>query len=161
VGPLSNPAEAEYQLIGVYSPELCPIMSRAARMLGVQRVLTVHSSDGLDELSVCAPSRLFFIDENGKETDTVFDPADLGLGPFVLEELTGGDAAENGKVAREILAGGGPEALRAAVLLNAGAALMVFGRAADLKEGYAQAEEALASGRVSLLLDRLAGKSAA
>ena len=74
LGPLVNPAETPYQLVGVYKTELCPIMARAAHMLGVKRVMAVHSSDGLDEMTLSGPNRIFFIDEEGNEEDYTFDP---------------------------------------------------------------------------------------
>jgi anthranilate synthase/phosphoribosyltransferase len=149
LGPLVNPAETDYQLIGVYSRELCPVLARAARRLGVKRIMTVSSDDGLDEVSPAAPTRIFLIDESGEETDLVFNPAEAGFTEIKTEDLKGGTAEENAAAAREILAGRGSAALRAACVLNAGAALMAAGRAATIPQGAAMAAEALSSGRAA------------
>ncbi|MDC7231845.1 MAG: bifunctional anthranilate synthase component II/anthranilate phosphoribosyltransferase [Spirochaetales bacterium] len=155
LGPLANPAEAECQLIGVYDPDLCPVMARAARLLGVQRVMTVHSQDGLDEISPAAPSRVFFINQDGIETDTVFDPASVGISGFTTDDLDGGSAEENAKMAVAILKGQGSKACAEACCLNAGAAAYVYGKADSIEQGYAMAKEALADGSVVKLVKQL------
>jgi anthranilate synthase/phosphoribosyltransferase len=146
LGPLVNPADAEYQLIGVYSNELCPIMAKAAKMTGAQRVMTVHSADGLDEISPASRTRLYMIDENGIETDTFFDPSENGINGYSVEDLKGGSAAENAETARLIINGKGPEAIKTACLLNAGAALMLAGKASSIMEGYRKASGVLEAG---------------
>ncbi|MBI9100736.1 MAG: bifunctional anthranilate synthase component II/anthranilate phosphoribosyltransferase, partial [Spirochaetaceae bacterium] len=95
LGPLVNPAAAEYQIIGVYKEDLCDIVANAAHMLGVKRVMVIHGLDGIDELSVSASSRVVFIDETGKKEDYIFDPASVGIEGFTLDQLKGGNAAEN------------------------------------------------------------------
>ena len=155
LGPLANPAGAEYQLIGVYEDDLLPVMARAAKMLGVKRVMTVRSADGLDEISPAAVTKTFFIDENGAEREETFDPASLGISGFAAEDLAGGDGAENAKTARELLRGGGQAAIREAVCLNAGAALFVAGEAEDIAEGYAKAKAALEDGRAAAKVEAL------
>ena len=155
LGPLVNPAETDYQLIGVYSPDLCPVLARAARKLGVKRVMTVSSDDGLDEVSPAAPTRIFLIDEAGKETDLIFNPVEAGFIGIRSEDLKGGTAEENAAAAREILAGGGSPALRAACVLNAGAALMAAGRVETVVQGASMASEALESGRAADKLQSL------
>ncbi len=148
MGPLINPAEASYQLIGVFDACYCLPVARAARILGVSRVMTVHGEDGMDEISVTAPTRMVWIDESGAESETVFDPAELGIPRYSLEDLRGGTAGENVEITRQILCGEGPAAVRDAVLLNAGAALRVCGLAGGIREGYAMARQALAGGKV-------------
>ncbi len=148
LGPLVNPAEAEYQLIGVYSDELCPIMAKAAKITGALRVMTVHSSDGLDEISPAAPSRLFMIDEKGIETDTIFNPAENGITGYSVNDLRGGGAEENAETAWRIINGEGSEAIKTACLLNAGAALMLAGDAGSIMEGYQTVSRLLAEGKV-------------
>jgi anthranilate synthase/phosphoribosyltransferase len=155
LGPLANPAGAAYQLIGVFDDALLPVMARAARMLGVRRVWTVRSTDGLDEISPSAPTRIFRIDEKGEEKEEIFDPASLGITGYSVTDLAGGDAGENAAMARELLRGGGPPAVREAVCLNAGAALAVAGVAADLEEGYGVAKKTLESGAVSEKVEAL------
>ncbi len=159
LGPLVNPAETPYQLVGVYEPELCPIMARAARMLGVKRVMAVHSSDGLDELTLSGPNRIFFIDEEGKEEEYLFDPAAEGLPRVALEEILGGTPAENAERARNLLAGKGEEGIKATCALNAGAALFVAGRAESIKAGYEKALMALESGKVAAQLEKIIAAS--
>ena len=155
LGPLANPAGADYQIIGVYDDCLLPILARAAKMLGVKRVWTVRSADGLDEISPSAPTRIFRIDEEGRESEEVFDPASLGITGYTVQDLAGGDGAENARTAREMLRGGGPPAVREAVCLNAGAALAVAGMATDIPEGYAMAKAALSDGRAAAKVEAL------
>ncbi|OQX29940.1 MAG: bifunctional glutamine amidotransferase/anthranilate phosphoribosyltransferase [Spirochaeta sp. LUC14_002_19_P3] len=155
LGPLANPARVDYQLIGVFEDDLLPVMARAARMLGVKRVLCVHSEDGLDELSPAAPSKLFLIDEKGLESPYEFNPADIGIHGFRTEDLTGGDGAENARTAMAILQGGGPNAVREAVCLNAGAALFAAARAKDIADGYNQAKAALDDGSAARKVEAL------
>ena len=155
LGPLANPAEAKFQLIGVYEPELCPIMARAARLLGVQRVMTVHSEDGLDEISPAKPTRVFMIDQDGRETDRIFDPADVGISGINSSELDGGSGEENAKAAIAILKGKGSRAYIEACCLNAGAAAFVYGKVSSIEEGYELAKKTLESGKVTKLVQAL------
>jgi anthranilate phosphoribosyltransferase len=152
LGPLTNPAHPEAQVVGVPKPELAPFMARCLMRLGIKRAWVVHGS-GLDEISMVGPTTVAAFDNGEVKTFTV-EPAQLGLQCCVLADLKGGDAARNAEIAREILAGGrGPK--RDAVLLNAAAALVVAGRAADLLEGVQQAAAAIDDGRASKLVDRL------
>jgi len=155
LGPLVNPAVAEYQIIGVYREELCEVIAEAAHMLGVKRVMVIYGRDGIDELSVTAPSRVLIIDEEGNREDFVFDPSTLGIGQYSLEDLKGGNPAENASMARDLLDGKGRPALKEAVLLNGGAGLYLYGKAGSIAEGYKLAKEALETGKVSELLKRL------
>lgn len=155
LGPLVNPAEADYQLIGVYSSDLCPTMARAAKKTGVKRVMTVHSEDGLDEISPSAPTRVFMIDEEGTETDFTFKPDEVGISGFTVDDLAGGSGEENAATAVKIIDGKGPAAVRAACLLNAGAALTAAGIAPTIADGYRLAERTLDAGLVREKLGRL------
>ncbi|MBN1410536.1 MAG: bifunctional anthranilate synthase component II/anthranilate phosphoribosyltransferase [Spirochaetales bacterium] len=159
VGPLSNPAGAEYQLIGVYSDKLAPVVARAAKLLGVKKVMTVHGLDGMDEISVASPTRVFEINENNEEKEYLLNPREMGIPIFLAEDLRGGDAKKNAELAKNILNGKGIPAIREAVALNAGAALYVAGLASDVKDGYTKAKEALESGRVSEKLDQIIRES--
>ena len=161
LGPLANPAGADYQIIGVYDSSLLTVMARAAKMLGVRRVMCVHSRDGLDEISPAAPTRMVIIDEKGTESETDFDPASLGITSFETGDLTGGDAAENARIARELLRGGGPPAIREAVCLNAGAALYIAEKARTIAEGYQAAKTALDNGEVAAKVESLRRRPAA
>jgi anthranilate synthase/phosphoribosyltransferase len=138
LGPLANPAGAEYQIIGVYSAELAPVIAEAARMLGVKRGMIVHGRDGEDELSVCDTSLVVEFDEEKGIRQYEFDPFEsCGITRHSVGELLGGDAKTNAELARQILGGQGIEAIRDAVCLNAGAALYIYGMAEDIAEGYA------------------------
>jgi anthranilate synthase/phosphoribosyltransferase len=155
LGPLANPAEAETQLIGVYAPDLCEKQAQAARMLGVKRVMVVHGLDGIDEISVSAPTRIVEIREDGKVKDYIFNPEDIGLPAYRLEELRGGTPQENARLGEAIINGEGSKAIRDAVLLNAGAALFIAGKAASIAEGFAKAREALERGLVRKKLEEV------
>ena len=148
LGPLVNPAGAQYQLIGVYDPALCRPMAEAAAMLGSKRAFVVHGMDGIDEISVSASTKIVRLAEDGSITEEVFDPASLGIRTYPPEEILGGDADSNAEVAMELAEGRGPEAVRESVLLNAGAAIVLYGKAKTLAEGYETAKAALASGKV-------------
>ena len=160
LGPLVNPAAAEFQLIGVYDRALCEPMARAARLLGVRRVLVVHGADGLDEVSVTGPTRMVEIGADDECRVSEFDPASCGIAPASLDELKGGDAAHNAALARELLAGGGRPALRDAVAVNAGAALYVAGTAPDIVAGYRRARAVLADGGAAAKLDEVVAATA-
>lgn len=157
VGPLSNPADADFQIIGVWDEKFCPIMARAAKLLGIKKVMVVHGLDGIDEISISDRSRIVIIDENGTESDFIFDPGKEGIPMFKLSELTGGSPRENGLMAKEIIAGGGSDAIKGACCLNAGGALMVSGFAKSIKEGYLMAQTALSDGRLKSKIEELVG----
>jgi anthranilate synthase/phosphoribosyltransferase len=155
IGPLSNPADAAYQVIGVYAADLLEPVARAARLLGVRRVIAVRSRDGLDEISPCAPTDVVEIGEDGEVRRYAFDPRAEGFGSYRADELRGGDAAENARLALELVGGAGRPALEAAVAFNAGAALYVSGRASTIAEGARAAAAALASGAVAAKIEQL------
>lgn len=157
LGPLVNPAAAEYQIIGVYREDLCETVALAAHMLGVKRVMVIHGLDGIDELSVSASSRVVFINESGDKEDYIFDPSTLGISGFSLEDLKGGDAEENKNMAVDLLNGKGSEAIKQSVLLNGGAGLYVYGIADSIAEGYKLAEKAFSEGKVKTLIEKLQG----
>jgi anthranilate synthase/phosphoribosyltransferase len=148
LGPLVNPAGAAYQLIGVFDEAYSVPVAEAAVKLGVQRVLVVHGRDGLDEISVSAPTKTVYADSTGKLEEGEFNPKDHGFPLFTGDDLRGGTAEDNAEEARKLLTGKGKEAVRDAVLLNAGAALFVYGAADSIIKGYQKAEQALVSGKV-------------
>ncbi|MEW5816957.1 MAG: anthranilate phosphoribosyltransferase, partial [Spirochaetota bacterium] len=159
LGPLVNPAGAEYQIIGVYADHLCLDVARAARMLGIKRVMVVHGFDGQDEISVTGPTRIVMIDENDNLCEEVFHPEKLGIKLYQLKELKGGSAPENARAALEILLRSGSPAVREAVLLNAGAGLFVYGCAGSIEEGYKLAGQALSEGKAKMKLDEIIEES--
>jgi anthranilate synthase/phosphoribosyltransferase len=147
LGPLLNPAGAEYEVLGVYSKDLMEDYARAAKALGAKRVMVIHSRDGFDEISPCQPTDVFQINEDGKEYRYVIDPAKFGISQAKEEELEGGSGADNAALAMELLNGRGRQTIRAAVGLNAGALLYLSGKAKTLKEGYDLALNVLDSGK--------------
>lgn len=155
IGPLSNPAFASYQLIGVFSADYLRLMAEAAIQLGVEKIMTVHAEDGQDELSVCGKTFYVMADKDGNIEEGTLEPEDMGLKRYDISELVFGDAAENVRVAKQILDGEGPEAVKAAVCANAGAALYVAGIAASIKSGVMMAMDALSSGRTKAYVDRI------
>ncbi|MBN1647147.1 MAG: bifunctional anthranilate synthase component II/anthranilate phosphoribosyltransferase [Spirochaetales bacterium] len=155
LGPLANPAGAQRQLIGVFDEKFCPLVARAAKMLGLKKVMVVHGKDGEDEISVCSDTRIFEIDENGSEKDYLFKPEDAGVSRYKLDDIIGGTPDENAAMARDILKGSGKPALRDAVCLNAGAALCVYGLADSIASGYKSARLALDEGEVSRKLNSI------
>ncbi|QEN06070.1 bifunctional anthranilate synthase component II/anthranilate phosphoribosyltransferase [Thiospirochaeta perfilievii] len=157
IGPLSNPASADYQVIGVWDERFCLVVAKAAKLLGVKKVMVVHGLDGIDEISISDKSRVVYIDENDKVEEFIFDPKSEGIPMYNLSDLSGGSAEVNASMAREILNGGGSEAIKAACSLNAGAALMVYGRVSTIIEGYELAMDAIESGKVKNKLVEIVG----
>ena len=152
MGPLSNPAGVERQLIGIARPAYVPIYAEAKASLGTQHTFIVSGDEGLDELSLAGGNEL--ADVAGSEfTMRRIDAGDAGLDHAPIEAIRGGDAVHNAK-ALEALLGGTPGPYRDAVLLNAAATLIVAGRTGDWREGAAMAAEALDSGRARDLLAR-------
>jgi anthranilate phosphoribosyltransferase len=158
LGPLTNPAVPSAQIVGVPRPELTEFLAGCLRRLGVARAWVVHGS-GLDELSLCGPTRVTAFDDGEVRTFTV-RPEDAGLDPCPAAALQGGDARANADIARRVLDGGrGPA--RDVVLLNAAAALLVAGRVKDLRAGVADAGRAVDEGRAGALLRRVVEASRA
>ena len=154
LGPLTNPAGARRQLIGVADPAFLERMAGALAALGVDRALVVCSTDALDELSITAPTRVVEVDGAGLRS-FVLGPEDVGLATCAdAAAVAGGDPAHNAGVARAILAGqrGAPRDL---VVLNAGAAVYAAGRADTLRDGVEAAQAAIDEGAAQRVLDRL------
>jgi anthranilate phosphoribosyltransferase len=152
LGPLTNPAAPSAQIVGVPRPELTEFLAGCLRRLGVARAWVVHGS-GIDEMSLCGPTRVTAFDDGEMRTFTV-RPEDAGLEPCAAPALQGGDARANADIARRVLEGGrGPT--RDVVLLNAAAALLVAGRVKDLRAGVAEAGRAVDEGRAGALLRRV------
>jgi anthranilate synthase/phosphoribosyltransferase len=121
--------------------------------------MTVHGEDGLDEISVCARTRVVEVDETGRRTEYTLTPEEFGIPRYPIDGLLGGTVAENARTAIEVLGGGGPEAIREAVLLNAGAALYICGMSRNIGDGYKLAREALATGRAAEKLEQVRATS--
>ena len=153
LGPLTNPAGARAQVVGVYSPLLVPVIADVLAKLGARRAFVVHGAGGIDELSPAGPNLVCEV-VDGSVRQREIDPRDLGVERCDPQELRGGSAEENAVKIREVFDGAnGPP--RAAILLNAAGAVAAGGHAADLAEGYALAREALDSGAAGERLDAL------
>jgi len=153
LGPLTNPAGATRQVIGVSDPSYLETMAGALQRLGSESALIVSAEDGLDELSVSAPTRVVELKDGGIDSFTL-TPEDAGLERAPADSLSQGDPDQNAEVTRAVLGGRADGVERSLVLLNAGAALYV-GRVADsIKDGVAKAAEAIDSGAAGELLER-------
>lgn len=153
LGPLCNPAGARYQALGVANGAMAGKMAEVLVRLGVERAIVFHAGDGMDELSVSAPS--FVIEINGSRKDYELDPAELGLARAPVDSMRGGGPEENARIARDVLQGAtGPR--RDVVLLNSAAALRAAGLAGSWKDGIGMAADAIDSGRAGDVLQRWA-----
>ena len=153
LGPITNPAGARRQVVGVADPAFLELVVRALAELGHERALVVHGEPGLDELSPCGPTRVAELREGVVSTWQV-TPGELGLDEVRPRELAGGEPEENAAVVRAVLAGD-RGAARTAVLINAAAAYYVAGRAGSLEEGVRAAEQAIDSGAAAAVLEKL------
>lgn len=153
LGPLTNPAMASYQLIGIYSGELVAVIAHVLKNLGSARAMVVHGLEGLDEISLCGPTKVAEL-RDGKVTEYILEPEQMGFSRCRLEELHGGNAEESAVIMKSVLQGdqGSP---RNVVLLNSGAALYVSGSVATLQDGIRLGAESIDSGRARQKLDQL------
>ena len=154
LGPLSNPAGARRQVVGVYDARAVELVGEALQRLGAERALVVHGCDGLDELSLSAPTLAAWVEPDGIRRFEV-DPEAVGLRPAPLEAIRGADARENARILEAVLRGEERGPRRDVVVLNAGAALWVAGRAANLREGVEQAAALIDEGYAGQRLHRL------
>ena len=155
LGPLTNPAGVKRQLTGAFSRDLIRPMAETLGQLGSERAWLVHGGDGTDELSIAGLSWVAALEEDGSIAEFELHPEEAGLPVHPFEAILGGTPEENGAAFRALL-DGARGAYRDAVLLNAAAALVVAGRAADLKAGVEQAAESLESGAARKKIDMLA-----
>lgn len=158
LGPLANPAGAPYQVLGIYDGALLETVAAALARLGTKGALVVHGSDGLDEVTLTGRTRMARVDAAGKVTLEELDPRELGLSTCRVEDLRGGEPAENAEITRAIL-GGEKSPRRDAVALNAAAALVAAGKG-DWKSALAAAQEAIASGAAKEKLAKLVDATA-
>ncbi len=153
LGPLTNPAGANCQLIGVYAPELTEMFAQTLRLLGSRQAYVVHGHDGLDEITICAPTRISEL-KDGQVRTFNLDPVPFFGDLAKAEDLVGGDPEANAAITTAILSGEkGPR--RNVVLLNAAAALVVAGKTADLGAGLALARTAIDDGAAKAKLEAL------
>jgi anthranilate phosphoribosyltransferase len=157
LGPLTNPAGASRQLVGVPRPELTELVARSLALLGSQRAWVVHGADGLDEISTTGYTKVSEC-RDGKVNTFYVHPADFGLAKSSPPDLRGGDAAANAAIARRLLAGE-RGAARDIVLLNAAASLLIAERVGTIREGIAAAGDALDQGKAAAILEKLVALS--
>jgi len=153
LGPLTNPAGARAQVVGVYSAALVPVIADVLARLGAHRAFVVHGAGGIDELSPSGPNLVCEV-VGGEVRRREIDPQELGVPRCDPMELRGGTAAENARSIREVF-GGADGGRRWAILLNAAGAIAAGGHAADLREGLAVARETLDSGAAGERLEQL------
>lgn len=150
LGPLTNPASANCQLLGVYAPELTEMFAQALRILGVKRAFVVHGHDGLDEISVCAPTRISELNDGMIRTYDI-SPEQFFDETAKAGDLAGGSPGDNAGITKSILNGEkGPK--RNIILINASAALVAASKASNMKEGITLAENSIDSGAATAKL---------
>jgi anthranilate phosphoribosyltransferase len=153
LGPITNPAGANAQLIGVYAPHLTEVLARVLASLGTRRALVVHGSDGMDEITITGSSKVTELRE-GKISTYNVTPEECGLARAALKDILGGTAEENAQIIRGVLDGdGGPR--RDIVALNAAAAFVASSKAGSMLEGVRMARESIDSGTAAKKLDAL------
>jgi anthranilate phosphoribosyltransferase len=153
LGPLTNPAHASAQVVGVYSVELVEKLAEALSMLGLHRAIVVHGLDGLDEITITGPTRVAEVREGSVRTYEV-TPEEFGIERAPIEDISGGDAAVNAAIIREILSGR-KSPKRDVVLLNAAAALVAAGRADHVAEALPLAARSIDSGAAAEKLEAM------
>ncbi len=153
LGPLTNPARASYQLIGIYSGEIVAPIAHVLKNLGSARAMVVHGLEGLDEISLCGPTQVAEL-RDGTVNEYILEPEQMGFVRCRLEELHGGNPQESAVIVQRVLHGDAGPA-RNVVLFNSGAALYVSGSAATLPDGIRLAAESIDSGKARQKLDQL------
>ena len=154
LGPLSNPAGAPRQIIGVWRRDLVELLANVATALGTERAWVVHGEDGLDEITLAGKTHVAEA-HNGLVTTFEISPQDFGLSESSLDHLRGGDAEANAQIIRDVLSGARRDEARALIVINAAAALFVGGKAETLIDAARLAEESLDSGSAGMKLEQL------
>jgi anthranilate phosphoribosyltransferase len=153
LGPLTNPARASGQVVGVYALDMVEKLAEALSMLGLHRALVVHGLDGLDEITISGPTRIAEARDGAVRTYEV-DPEEFGMKRAALDDICGGDAAENATIIREVLSGQ-KSPRRDVVVLNTAAALVAARRVDRLQEGVPLAEKSIDSGAAARKLEAM------
>jgi anthranilate phosphoribosyltransferase len=154
VGPLANPARAGRQVVGVADLERAPVLAGALAALGTTHALVVHGEPGLDEVSPLGPTHVIEVMDGSTKRWTIH-PEEHGFKKIAREDLAGSAPAENARIIGEILNGRGPKGARAAIILNAAAAVYVSGRVKSYQDGVDAATKSIESGEAKSVLDRL------
>lgn len=153
LGPLTNPANANCQVLGVYREDLTEVLANVLKNLGTKRAFVVHGMDTLDEITITGKTKISEL-KSKKVTTFYVEPSDFGMGIAGIEEIRGGTSEENAKIVKEVIAGKkGPR--QDIVLLNASAALVAGGKAKDFREGIEVARESIDSGEALKKLESL------
>lgn len=155
LGPLTNPANADMQVMGVYSEDLLEPLAKVLSNLGVKRGMTIYGCDGMDEATVTAPTRICEID-NGNFKTYEITPESVGLKSYSMLELIGGDGKENAEITKQILKGQLKGAKRDIVLLNSALGIYVGGKAKSIEEGIKLAAEIIDSGKAYAKMEEFA-----
>ena len=155
LGPLTNPAGAEYQVLGVFAADRLELMADALAQLGVRRALVVHGRDGLDEITTTGITDAVLVEQGHASQRFEIDPAAFGIPYAAGKDLAGGEALANASILRKVLTCRQPGPERDIVLLNAGTALWVAERVDGIADGIARAAEAIDSGKAMQTLQRL------
>lgn len=154
VGPLANPARAGRQVVGVADLERAPVLAGALAALGAIHALVVHGEPGLDEVSPLGPTHVIEV-RGGSTSRWTIHPEEHGFKKLAREDLAGSEPAENARIIGKILDGGGPAGARAAIILNAAAAVYVSGRVKAYEDGVSAAKKSIDSGAAKTVLERL------
>lgn len=154
LGPLSNPSRAKAMIVGVYSPKLTEVIAGTMMNLGVERGFVVSGCDNMDEFTLTGPSTVSEI-KDGKVTTYEVSPEQFGLSRCEIEELQGGDGTVNAQITKDILSGKERGEKREIVLLNAGAALYIGGKADSIQGGITLAAQTIDSGKATEVLAEL------
>lgn len=155
LGPLTNPANADMQVMGVYSEDLLEPLAKVLSNLGVKRGMTIYGCDGMDEATVTAPTRICEIDKGNFKTYEI-TPESVGLKSYSMLELIGGDGKENAEITKQILKGQLKGAKRDIVLLNSALGIYVGGKAKSIEEGIKLAAEIIDSGKAYAKMEEFA-----
>ena len=152
LGPLTNPANATHQLIGVYDAALTELIAKVLRILGLKKALVVHGEPGVDEVSVCGKTRVSQL-EDGKIGTYFINPEDFGVERALPEKIAGGDRKESARILRDVLSCKEEGAKRDVVLLNAAAAIFAAAESRSIGEGFEIARDVLESGQAAEKLE--------
>jgi anthranilate phosphoribosyltransferase len=154
IGPLTNPAGVKRQLVGVYNPQVAPILAGALLKLGAEKACIVHSNDGMDEVTLSGGTKVYEVNRNEQTREYHLQPEDFGFSQMTLDGLRGGDKNANAIIAMNVLQGGKSSA-RDVVVANAALGIYVSGKANTILEGKQKAEESINSGKALEKLKKL------
>lgn len=154
VGPLTNPASVKRQLVGVYNPQVAPILAGALQKLGVDKACIVHSDDGMDEVTLSGGTKVYEVNNNEQQREYHLQPENFGFSKLKIDDLRGGDKNTNAAIAMNILKGDKSSA-RDVVVANAALGIFVSGKSKTILEGKQKAEESINSGNALEKLQKL------